>query len=97
MRDAVGPKGKGFAIQDECVSRNALRLFDHFRNRCRDIVQRAREDAHIVSQFMELHPRAIHFVLKCGSAEFAQRIRDILDGLGQHRLDRLEQLQRKRF
>src|SRR5947208_15476290 len=63
MRDAGGPTGKGFAIQDECVSRNALGLFDYLRNRSRYIVHCARAACLNVFQSMEMQPPAIYLVL----------------------------------
>jgi len=59
------------------------------------IIEAAREPAHIVAQTMDLYTCAVELPFDCGRRDARQGVGDARRGLGQHRLQRLTNLQSK--
>src|SRR6266513_161977 len=94
---AVRAQGDRLAVEDQRAHREPAHRRNDLGNRGSDVVQIAREDAHLTAGFMHLHTRAIELPFEDRGAKRSQRRLHVLSGLREHRQHRLHQPDRKTF
>ena len=92
LRPAARAQRDRLAVQDRLAHRQALHRGDDLRHGRGHIVQAAAEHAHLAARLVRLDAGAIELVLERRATKRAERILDVGRGLGEHRLDRSEQL-----
>jgi hypothetical protein len=93
VRCPVRPQGNRFAIEHKLTRLDCPPRFDHFGNCRGDITQIACVDLDVVAALVHLNSRAIELVLERRFAQIAERLLNVNGRFGQHRLDRLEELE----
>ena len=72
-----GTKRDHLAVEDQPLRRQRAHGLDDLRHGGGHVVQRAREDAHLVAGLVHLDARAVELVLERGVAEIGQRLVDV--------------------
>jgi hypothetical protein len=95
QRPAAGQQRDHFAIEHEFARGQRPHQRDQLRQRGRDVVERAREHAHVVAAAVHLHAHAVELPLEHGAClrQLRQRVGDVGRRAGKHRLHRAQQLQ----
>ena len=93
---AVRAQRQRLAVQDQRPHRQASGHFDQLGYAAGDVVQAARKDADIGAEDVDLHPRTVELPFDRRGRGAPQGFGDALGRLGEHRLERLANLQSKR-
>ena len=92
IRRAVRVEHDRFAVEDRGARGKLARELDDLRRGRRDVVARARVDAHVVPVLVHLHARAVELPFdRRLAADARHRVVDVVGGLREHRRERLEQ------
>ncbi len=91
LRRAARGERDRLAVEDQLARRQRPHRLDDLGHGRGHVVEVAREHAHFVAGLVDLHARAVELPVERGGAERFERARDVVRGLREHRLHRLEQ------
>ncbi len=93
LRPPVLAQGEHLAVKDDLARGHHADRLDDLGNGVRDLLEAAREDPHVAARLVDLHARAVELELEGGPVETGQGGADVVGRLGEHGLERLEDLE----